>query len=428
MRQRATTALILSGGGARAAYQVGVLRAVARMKAQWEASVDAQASNPTGSHIGSFAMGADRAVSPFGIVVGTSAGAINSAALACKADDFGRAVDELCAVWGGFHAHQVYSTDAWNVLRTGASWLTALSLGWAVARWRRLKPRSLLDNAPLAGLLRELVPMERLPTMLGRRCLSALAVTASCYGTGRHVTFYCSGQPVAPWERPQRRAVQGYLTHDHLLASSAIPFIFPARRLLHDGASTWFGDGSMRQTAPLSPALHLGAERLMVIGAGRALDGPAQNQELPERRYPSLAQVAGHAMASIFLDTLASDVEKLERINRALAQMPDAARNSMPWKPIRCLVISPTQRIDDIAAAHLGDLPNPVRALLAGMGVRRDGSRTQGSALASYLLFEASFTQALMDLGERDAWAKQAEIAEFMEWLPVQPSMAHAVA
>ncbi len=411
MRQRATTALILSGGGARAAYQVGVLRALAHMKTQWEAAVDVGAVNALS---GSPSRDSERAVSPFGIVVGTSAGAINSAALACKADDFGRAVDELCAVWGGFHAHQVYSTDAWNVLRSGASWLTALSLGWAVTRWRRLKPRSLLDNAPLAGLLRELVPMERLPTMLGRRCLSALAVTASCYGTGRHITFYCSGQPVAPWERPQRRAVQGYLTYDHLLASSAIPFIFPARRLMHDGASTWFGDGSMRQTAPLSPALHLGAERLMVIGAGRALDGAAQ--ELPERRYPTLAQVAGHAMASIFLDTLASDVEKLERINRVLAQMPDATRSSMPWKPVRCLVISPTERIDDIAAAHLGDLPSPVRALLAGMGVRRDGRQIQGSALASYLLFESSFTQALMNLGERDAWAKQADIADFMGW------------
>ncbi|WP_345063334.1 patatin-like phospholipase family protein [Acidovorax lacteus] len=403
MRNRLTTALVLSGGGARAAYQVGVLRALARMQAECT-----PATVP--------ALRAQEA--PFGIVVGTSAGAINSAAVACRADAFGDAVADLAQVWGNFHADQVYEADAWGVIRSGAHWITALSAGWAFARWRKLKPRSLLDNTPLASLLRELVPMERLPTMFARKHLGALAVTASSYSNGQHMTFYSSATPIEPWVRPQRQAVPGFLSHDHLLASSAIPFIFPARRLTHAGATTWFGDGSMRQTAPLSPAMHLGADRLLVVGAGRAQEAPAE--QLPERRYPSMAQIAGHAMASVFLDTLAVDIERLERVNRVLSLMSPAARAETPWKTVRCLVVSPSQRIDDIAARHLEALPRPVRALLGGIGVARQGARTQGAALASYLLFEAPFTQELMALGEADAQARRQEILDFMDWSVVQ--------
>ncbi|MDD0817105.1 patatin-like phospholipase family protein [Curvibacter sp. HBC28] len=390
------TALVLSGGGARAAYQVGVLQAMAQMRRE---ALGASASQRN----------------PFDIIVGTSAGAINSAALACHADHFDDAVQQLVQVWEQFQADRVYRADALGVIRSGAQWLTMLSMGWALARWRRFRPRSLLDNSPLETLLHELIPMQRLPQMLARRHLKALAVTAFSYGTGEHVTFYSAAQPLHPWVRSQRIAAPTQLGHEHLLASAAIPFVFPAHSIMHEGTVGWYGDGSMRQSAPLSPAIHLGAERMLVIGAGR-MHEPAAPRAV-DRRYPSLAQIAGHALSSIFLDALAVDVERLARINRTLSLLPPAALAQTPLRPVECLVIAPSQRLDDIAARHVGALPAPVRSLLHGVGVgRAGGPQTQGSALASYLLFEAPFTRELMALGRADAMARRDEVAQFFGW------------
>jgi NTE family protein len=393
------TALVLSGGGARAAYQVGVLKAISRLRRE--------------------ALGPScREDNPFKIIIGTSAGAINSAALACQADRYDAAVEVLAKVWAEFSAEQVYRSDSLGVIRSGAQWLTMLSMGWALARFKRIKPRSLLDNTPLAELLEKLIPMERLPTMLARKHLHALAVTASSYSGGEHVTFYSSAKPIEPLVRSQRVAVPTQLIHEHLLASSAIPFIFPAKRIHHSGPSggqaAWYGDGAMRQTAPLSPAIHLGADRLLIIGAGR-MNEP-KNATRPSTQYPTLAQIAGHAMASIFLDALAVDIERMHRINRTLALLPEGMRHSTPLRPMQSLVIAPSQRIDDIAARHVHHLPGPIRVLLAGAGVGKTGKQTQGSALASYLLFEAPFTQELMALGEADTLARRAEVAAFFGW------------
>ncbi|MDD0837612.1 patatin-like phospholipase family protein [Curvibacter sp. HBC61] len=390
------TALVLSGGGARAAYQVGVLQAIAQMRREALGPKEARSN-------------------PFDIIVGTSAGAINSAALACHADRFDTAIEQLVAVWSEFQADRVYRADALGVIRSGAQWLTMLSLGWALARWRRFRPRSLLDNGPLETLLHELIPMQRLPQMLARRHLRALAVTAFSYSTGEHVTFYSAAQALRPWVRSQRMAAPTQLGHEHLLASAAIPFVFPAHSIMHEGQAGWYGDGSMRQSAPLSPAIHLGAERMLVIGAGRMHEPPAPRAS--DRRYPSLAQIAGHALSSIFLDALAVDVERLARINRTLSLLPPAALSQTPLRPVECLVIAPSQRLDDIAARHVDALPAPVRTLLHGVGVgRAGGPQTQGSALASYLLFEAPFTRELMALGAADARARQAEVAQFFGW------------
>jgi NTE family protein len=392
--------LILTGGGARAAYQVGVLRALSRLRR--EAGVD-----PAGN--------------PFGIITGTSAGAINAAALACGADDFDAAVDRIAEVWRNFEAEQVYRADSLGVIRSGAQWLTMLSIGWLIARWRRARPRSLLDNSPLHDLLRRLVPLERLPHMLRERYLHGLAVSASSYSSGLHVTFYDAAAPIEPWTRSQRAAVQGPIGIEHLLASSAIPFVFPAASIELDGLHEWFGDGSMRQTAPISPAVHLGAQKILVIGAGRMHEPPGRRTQ-GNGSYPSLAQIAGHALSNIFLDALAVDVERMRRINHTLSLLPETARARTALRPIDVLVIAPSQRLDDLAAEHQKALPVPVRALLRGMGVTGEGKDARGAALASYLLFEAPYTRALMELGEADVGARREEVREFFQW--VRPDKA----
>lgn len=388
------TGLILTGGGARAAYQVGVLKAVSRIRRDCRA--------PSGN--------------PFPVIAGTSAGAINAAALACHADHYDLAVAGLAEVWSNFRAEQVYRTDSIGVLRSGAGWLTLWSIGWVIAHWRKARPRSLLDNSPLEQLLQRMVHLDRLQEVLQAGHLQALAVSGSSYGSGFHVTFYDAVRDFAPWTRSQRFAVKCPITPAHLLASAAIPFLFPAVALDVHGRREFFGDGSMRQAAPISPAVHLGAEKVLVIGAGRMHEPPSQRPEAEE--YPSLAQIAGHALSSIFLDSLAVDIERLQRINNTLGLLPPQARELTTLRPIDVLVIAPSQRIDDIAARHIHELPVPVRALLRGVGVTAAGVRHEasGTALASYLLFEASFTRELIALGEADTFARRDEVAKFFGW------------
>ncbi len=388
----ATTGLVLTGGGARAAYQVGVLKAVAQIRRESNA--------PTGN--------------PFPVITGTSAGAINAAALACRAANFDAAVQALCEVWEGFHAEQVYRSDSIGVIRTGAQWLTMMSLGWMIARWRRARPRSLLDNAPLELLLQRLVGIEQLSEALRAGHLQALAVTASSYGSGLHVTFYQSAQDIVPWTRSQRIAVRGEINAQHLLASSAIPFIFPAVALDINGHLEFCGDGSMRQSAPISAAVHLGAQRIFVIGAGRMHEPPGERAGSSE--YPNLAQIAGHALSNIFLDALAVDVERLQRINSTLKLLTPQARSQTALRPLEVLVIAPSQRLDDMAAKHLGSLPAAIRAMLRGVGVSGRGVDARGAALASYLLFEAPYTRELMGLGVADTLARREEVLRFFQW------------
>lgn len=396
------TGLILTGGGARAAYQVGVLKAIARIRRDCKA--------PYGN--------------PFPVIAGTSAGAINASALACHADHFDLAVAGLAQVWSNFSAEQVYRADSLGVIRSGARWLTLWSIGWIIARWRRMRPRSLLDNSPLHDLLQRMVHLERLHEVMSAGHLQALAVSGSSYSSGFHVTFYDALRDFQPWTRSQRVAVRGPITMDHLLASSAIPFVFPAVPLNVEGQFEYFGDGSMRQAAPISPAVHLGAERVLVIGAGRMQEPPGQRRAATE--YPSVAQIAGHALSNIFLDALAVDVERLQRINKTLSLLPADARRETSLRPIDVLVIAPSQRIDDIAARHIGSLPATVRALLRGVGVTSAaaGQDARGSALASYLLFEAPYTRELIALGEADTFARRDEVTRFFGWdrLPAKPA------
>jgi len=392
MHAASTTGLILTGGGARAAYQVGVLRAVHRIRRA--------AGAPPGN--------------PYPVLAGTSAGALNAAALATDADDADAGIAKLVRVWENMHVEQVYRTDSFGVIRTGAKWLTMMSMGWAIARMRRLRPRSMLDNLPLHRLLGEMIDLSRIERLIADGHLKALAVSASSYTSGTHVTFYQAAGEHLPWIRSNRVAVQGELTMAHLLASAAIPFMFPAVTLPLQGSYEWFGDGSMRQTAPISPAIHLGADRILVIGAGRMRE-PAGPRTTAPSAYPSIAQIGGHALSSIFLDALAVDAERLQRINATLSLIPPEIRNQAALKPVRLLLISPSERLDDIAARHLDALPSSIRALLGGIGVSKGGPGSNGAALASYLLFEDAYTRELMALGEKGTDARRSQVLEFFD-------------
>jgi NTE family protein len=391
-------ALILMGGGARAGYQVGVLKGLAAILRDARRGVDP---------------GIGQGHNPFPILVGTSAGAINATALACRADNFQDAVAQLVDIWENFHAEQVYRADLLGVMRSGARWLSLLSLGWILRRSLRSRPRSLLDNEPLRQLLERVIDFSRLDLMLERGHLRALAVSASSYSSGRHVTFYHSLSDHVVPSKLQRVAVRARLSVPHLLASAAIPFVFPAvpldLSLQSEGGVEYFGDGSMRQLSPTSPAIRLGAERIMVIGVGQA-GNPGLLPNFDADAYPSLAQVAGHTLSTIFLDALASDVERLEKMNQIAQTMSPLAKRAAGLRSIETLTIFPSQRIDGIAMEYIGALPRPIRALLQGIGTYR----ASGAGLASYLLFEAPFTRALIDLGYRDTIARRDAVLTFL--------------
>jgi NTE family protein len=367
--------LIMTGGGARAAYQVGVLRAVTEL-------LPSEVNNP------------------FPIICGTSAGAINAAVLAMNAGDFRRGVRRLMAVWKNFRVHHVYRADPWGAIANSARWIYTVLTGGAFDH----RPVSLLDNAPLVSLLGRQLEFPAIQRAIDAGHLAAFSVTCSGYTSGQSVTFFQGVSGLQPWQRARRIGVPMPITLNHLLASSALPFIFPPVHINRE----YFGDGSMRQIAPVSPALHLGADRLLVVGVGR--------QQQPERvrteTHPSLAQIAGHALNSIFLDSLEVDLERLQRINRTIEMIPKEMleRSNYPLHEVEFRVITPSEELERIAVTHAGELPLTIRALLHMVGAMR----RSGANLLSYLLFERSYCRALIRLGYQDTIVRKDELTAFL--------------
>jgi len=371
------TALVLPGGGARGAFQVGVLKAISELL-------------PKG------------AVNPFQIISGTSAGAVTSIVLAAKARRFRHAVAELEDVWGNFRCHDVYKTDHLTLLKNSLRWLGAMVTGGLIGM-----PSSLLDNSPLRALLSRNVRFPRIQHALDHGWLDAIAVTAAGYSTAQSHTFFQATPNHKNWARTRRVGVREDLLLDHVMASIAVPMIFPPVRM----GGEYFGDGAMRQATPLSPAIHLGADRILVLGVRNEVAdrAPAPGTKLDS---PSIAQIAGYMLDTLFMDGLYSDLERMTRINQLIDSVPEEHRagTMRGMRAIDTMVIVPSEDVRDIAHRHHQELPMALRALLRGIG----GKRPRENRLISYLLFEQNFTREMIDLGYRDAMNVKAELLDFV--------------
>jgi len=384
-----TVGLVLPGGGARAAYQVGVLQAVAQLL-------------PVEPN-------------PFPIIVGTSAGAVAATVLATEAFRWQRAVAMLESVWAGFHVRQVFRADPLSMLRSGLHWgLSLMSGGMLLA-----PPQALFDNAPLRELLTRNINWDHLQRSIRTGALQALALCATSYSSAASVAFFEGGKRLETWERHQRVGRRERLTLDHLMASMGVPFLFPP--VLLDGE--YYGDGAQRQLWPLSPAIHLGADRLLIIGVRAELGAGVNARGRAAARAPTPGQLFGYMLDTLFMDQIYANVEHVARLN----QVAEVAPQAVPGvHKVATLMIAPSEDLRIIATRHVRSLPRSLRALLRVMGARG----TAGAQLASYLMFESTFTQELIALGLRDGLAHRIELLEFLGGGPLDrtiklPALVH---
>lgn len=368
--------LVMGGGGARAAYQVGFLRAVARVRPDLDV--------------------------PY--VTGVSAGAINAAHVAGHHGSFGQSIDELSHLWSELQMEDVFrvgmGTLAWNLVR----WGTQLVGGGTSPS----RTRGLVDTEPLRRFLTEAFhavdsELTGIEQNLQRGRLKAIALSTSSYTTGQSVTWV-QGADIAEWERPLRTSRNCTLTVEHVMASSALPLFFPAVEL--DDA--WYGDGGMRLAAPLSPALHLGASKILAIST-RYGKSQAEEEDPQVHGYPPPAQIVGVLMNSIFLDLLDHDALRLERLNELVAKLEPHERNGL--RPIRLFVTRPSRDLGRMAREFEPRLPRGFRFLTRGLGTRE----TESPDFLSLVLFQPDYLRAVMDVGEADAEARMPEILEFLD-------------
>ena len=366
------SALVLPGGGARAAYQIGVLKAICEFIPDSDA--------------------------PFPVICGTSAGAINAAVLASHAHEFKFGVARLEQFWASMYCERIYRTDAWTVLKSGLHWLLMLLSGGLL----QVRPRSLLDNEPLAEFLSQTLRLDGINTAIEAGALHGLAVTASGYTRATAVSFYQACAEIEPWSRPRRIGQADEIKIHHLMASAALPLIFPAQRI----ANEYYGDGGMRMVAPLSPAIHLGADRILIIGTRDEHPDPAP---VKPAAYPSLGEIGGYLLDTIFMDTMNADLARLNRINHTLKLVPESKRAKTGLKQIDSLLIRPSKDLRHITREHMSSIPRAVRILLRTMGGWGKDWR-----MASYLLFEADYCQELIRLGYKDGMNEEQSIRDFL--------------
>jgi NTE family protein len=373
-------AVVLTGGGARAAYQVGVLRAVAKRYPDTQ----------------------------FDIITGVSAGAINALFLASHPGALGDSLQALCRVWESIEVEDIFRVDAWSLARHLAGWSARLVSGGSRAP---LGPRvrGLMDTAPLRRLLARALPHDINGVITGvaenvdQRRPDAVAITTLDYTTGQTVTWV-DGQDIEVWERPLRRSVRTHFTIDHVMASAALPILFPAVRLVN----SWYGDGGMRLSAPLSPALHLGADRVLAISTHYAKS--FHEAEQPETLgYPPPAQILGQIMNAVFLDVMDEDALRLERSNAFLREMPESQRRG--YRLIDLLVVRPSQDLGKLVTRYEPLLPRGFRFLMRSLGTRE----TSSPDFLSLLMFQPDYLQAMIRIGAEDGEARMDEIGRLIQ-------------
>ncbi len=367
--------LVLSGGGARAAYQVGVLKAISRLL-----------PNEHGN--------------PFDIISGTSAGAINAVALASYAGHYRLGIRQLERIWKNFSCDQVFHSNFTSVF----SWSMKFVMN-TLFNYKAGEPVSLLDNTPLKQLLKKFISFDNIQKAIDNKDLHALAVTASGYSTGESVSFFQGHSSLKNWQRLRRIGVRSRINLNHLLASSAIPTVFPAVKINRE----FFGDGAIRQLAPISPVLHLGANKILVIGVSG--DNHKRKPREVMTQYPSVGKIMNHMFNAAFLDSMESDVERLTRINNTISKIPDEIilSQGIPLRPVELLEISPSESIDDIAARHARELPRSLKFFFKTNTIGQKSS----SGVLSYLLFERGFCRDLIQHGYEDAMKQKEEILRF---------------
>lgn len=366
-------ALVLSGGGARAVYQVGALRAVAEIVPELR----------------------------FSIITGVSAGAINAVYLAAHPGPLSDAVDGLAAQWSRLRSENVYRVRPGHLLRDTLRLAIDAITG---RRGGRPAMEGLLDMSPLRGFLATCVELEGIRRNITAGRLRAAALSATSYTNGCTVTFVEGAPDVPMWTRAQRYALRAGLTLDHVLASSAIPVVFPAVRL----ADGFYGDGSVRQSAPLAPAIHLGAKRLLAVGM-RAEPPSASSGGTIE--YPSVAEVLGLMLHSIFLDALDADAERLERINRTLSLFPEGVPRRAEVNRVALYMLRPSRNLGAMARDYPSQLPRFVGPIVRAIGGRRE----RAADFLSYLMFSPPYTMDLMELGYEDTLRHRDTLQAFLD-------------